>query len=607
MDSPKVPPKPSVEPPSNMPAEWTQKGIRHKISCDGSITFTSTKHPSNAFKVLDELRENRDLCDVTLIVETVKFHAHKVVLASCSQYFKAMFTRGFHECSKQAIEIKDVHPCVFSRIMDFMYTSEITITECSVLELLPKAIMFQITDIVDACCKFLEHQLDPSNCIGISMYAQEHSLRSLKEQASKFVFRHFCEVSHSEEFMNLSLIQLLAVIKHDKLNVWCESEVYDACMRWVRHNEDERRPCLEKLFNCGAIRVEHLSPAFLKQQLDRCDILRDEPKCKDYLSKIFQELQLHKSFKMPRRNPISACVIYTAGGYLRQSLTTVECYNPEEDRWLRLAELPEPRSGLSAATIHGIFYVVGGRNNTAEANTDSNRLDAYNPLNNQWKTLSPMNYPRNRVAVAVLDGHLYAVGGSHQCNQHNSAERYSPDDDKWTVIAPMSTKRIGVGCAVVNRLLYAVGGFDGVNRLNTVECYHPENDEWTMVTPMQTRRSGAGVTSLDGYIYAVGGYDGMSQLSSMERYDVENDRWEFMSSMNSRRSALSVDVVGGKVYALGGYDGQDFLSSVECYDPGTNTWTVVTNMCTGRSGAGVAVGMEPCKTGMCGGAGNSNR
>ena len=64
------------------------------------------------------------------------------------------------------------------------------------------------------------------------------------------------------------------------------------------------------------------------------------------------------------------------------------------------------------------------------------------------------------------------------------------------------------------------------------------------------------------------------------------------------------------IFCAGGYDGQDFLSSVECYDPCTDTWTVVTNMCSGRSGAGVAVGMEPCRTGMCGGGGgggNTNR
>ncbi|XP_022109754.1 kelch-like ECH-associated protein 1 [Acanthaster planci] len=579
----------------------SESKISHRRTCGGGMTFTSDRHANNAFAVLNELRQKKDLCDVTLVVETVKFHVHKVVLASCSPYFKAMFTGGFHECSKRKIELKDVHPCVFSSIIDFMYTSEITINEHNVLTILPKAVMYQIKDVIECCCTFLQEELDPSNCIGISVYAQQHGLTSLYQVAREFICRKFCEVSKTEEFMNLSLMQLVALIKHDKLNVWCESQVYNACLRWVQHSEAERRPCFEKLLGCGGIRCEHLTPTFLKKQLDKCEILKGEPRCKDFLSKIFQELRLHKICKTPKRNPISACVIYTAGGYLRQSLVNMECYNPEDDAWHKLADLIEPRSGLSAATIAGIFYAVGGRNNTTEVNTDSNRLDAYNPLKNQWKTLASMNVPRNRVGTAVLDGLLYAVGGSEACTKHNSAERYNPDEDKWTMIAPMHTKRIGVGCAVVNRLLYAVGGYDGNNRLDSVECYHPENDEWTTVAPMKARRSGAGVCSVGNYIYAVGGYDGVSQLNSVERYDVEKNKWEFVSSMNSRRSALSVDVVGGKLYALGGYDGQDFLASVECYDPDTNQWAVVTNMSSGRSGAGVAVGMEPCST-----CGNNN-
>lgn len=397
--------------------------ISHCVGDDGSMTFTSGNHPRNAFAVLNELRQNRDLCDITLVVETVKFHAHRVVLASCSAYFKAMFTHGFHECNKRTVELKDIHPCIFSTLIDFMYTSQITISDRNVLELLPQAVMFQMDDVIESCCKYLEHELDPSNCIGISVYANSHGLKRLYAKAREFICRRFTEVSQTEEFMGLNLIELVALIKHDKLNVWCESEVYIACKRWVQHDEEKRRESFKTLLGVGNIRCEHLTPAFLKKQLDSCDILKGELSCKEHLQRVFQELTLHKSSQTPKRHPISACVIYTAGGYLRQSLVNMECYNPEDDVWHKLSNLPEPRSGLSAATIHGIFYAVGGRNNTSEANTDSDRLDSYNPIKNQWRTLKAMNVPRNRVGVAVLDGQLYAIGGSQGCTQHNSSER----------------------------------------------------------------------------------------------------------------------------------------------------------------------------------------
>jgi len=62
-----------------------------------------------------------------------------------------------------------------------------------------------------------------------------------------------------------------------------------------------------------------------------------------------------------------------------------------------------------------------------------------------------MSVPRNRVGVAVMDGLLYAVGGSAGVEYHNSVECYDPDQDTWTSVKPMHIKRLGVGVAVVNR------------------------------------------------------------------------------------------------------------------------------------------------------------
>jgi kelch-like protein 19 len=179
-----------------------------------------------------------------------------------------------------------------------------------------------------------------------------------------------------------------------------------------------------------------------------------------------------------------------------------------------------------------------------------------------------MSVPRNRVGVAVMDGLLYAVGGSEGSKYHNSVEwyvlsdpceelsewifcSYDPDLDRWTTIKAMHFKRLAVGVAVVNRLLYAIGGYDGVQRHNSAECYHPENNAWAMIAPMHTQRSGAGVAAINQYIYVVGGYDGSKQLNTVERYDTEKDVWEYVASMKIARSALSVTVLDCKIYAMG--------------------------------------------------------
>lgn len=46
----------------------------------------------------------------------------------------------------------------------------------------------------------------------------------------------------------------------------------------------------------------------------------------------------------------------------------------------------------------------------------------------------------------------------------------------------MTTRRLGVAVAVLGGALYAVGGSDGQAPLNTVERYDPRANKWTQVT-----------------------------------------------------------------------------------------------------------------------------
>jgi hypothetical protein len=44
------------------------------------------------FNNINDLRKNKILCDVVLKVDNQEFYAHRIILASCSDYFMAMFT-----------------------------------------------------------------------------------------------------------------------------------------------------------------------------------------------------------------------------------------------------------------------------------------------------------------------------------------------------------------------------------------------------------------------------------------------------------------------------------------------------------------------------------
>lgn len=560
----------------------------------GYLDYTIESYPSRALQLMDELRQHELLCDLVLHVTykdtMVDFKVHKLVLAACSPYFKAMFTSNFRECQASEVTLRDVCPQVIGRLVDYAYTSRITVGEKCVLHVLLGAMRYQMEDVAKACCDFLLKNLEPSNVIGIARFAEEIGCMELHQHSREYINSHFSEVTKEEEFFSLTHCQLLELISQNGLKVLCETEVYKACIDWVRWDVEARSQYFHALLN--AVRIYALPAKFLKRQLQSCPILSKANACKDFLSKIFQDMTLRRP--LPPTPQRGTMLIYVTGGYKQHSLASMEAFDPRSNTWIKLAPMAQPCSGLGACVLFGLFYIVGGRNLSLQSNVDSAGLSCYNPMTNQWTQLASLTMARNRVGVGVLDGSIYAVGGSHGSTHHDTVEKYDPETNRWSFVAPMSVARLGAGVASCAGALYAVGGFDGQNRWKTVERYHVDTNTWQLVASMNTARSGLGLVSVDSYLYAVGGYDGQSQLNTMERYNVSRDVWEPMASMVHSRSAHGVTVYDHKIFVFGGFNQDGFLSSVESYCPVSNQWTYVTEMPVGRSGMGVAVTMEPC-------------
>lgn len=61
------------------------------------LVYRSQKHSRLSLEQMNEMRADGCLCDVTLIVSNERINAHRLVLASCSNYFRAMFTSEMAE------------------------------------------------------------------------------------------------------------------------------------------------------------------------------------------------------------------------------------------------------------------------------------------------------------------------------------------------------------------------------------------------------------------------------------------------------------------------------------------------------------------------------
>uniref|UniRef100_A0A803YSY2 BTB domain-containing protein n=1 Tax=Meleagris gallopavo TaxID=9103 RepID=A0A803YSY2_MELGA len=57
----------------------------------GQRLCQSSSHNDAVLAALNQQRSDGILCDITLIAEEQKFHAHKAVLAACSDYFRRFY------------------------------------------------------------------------------------------------------------------------------------------------------------------------------------------------------------------------------------------------------------------------------------------------------------------------------------------------------------------------------------------------------------------------------------------------------------------------------------------------------------------------------------
>ncbi|KAM4808375.1 zinc finger and BTB domain-containing protein 7C [Rhinophrynus dorsalis] len=127
---------------------------------DDLIGIPFPNHSAEVLCALNELRQDGLLCDVILIVQDLEYRTHRSVLAACSKYFKKLFTTGSLLDQPYIYEIDFVKPEAFSAILEFAYTSTLTITTSNVRQILDAAEMLEIQCIINVCLEILETPRD---------------------------------------------------------------------------------------------------------------------------------------------------------------------------------------------------------------------------------------------------------------------------------------------------------------------------------------------------------------------------------------------------------------------------------------------------------------
>ena len=60
--------------------------------------------------------------------------------------------------------------------------------------LLAAANLLDVMAVREACCRFMERQMDEMNCVGIHCFAEAHSCKVLEKHSMDYILEHFSPV-----------------------------------------------------------------------------------------------------------------------------------------------------------------------------------------------------------------------------------------------------------------------------------------------------------------------------------------------------------------------------------------------------------------------------
>jgi N-acetylneuraminic acid mutarotase len=239
-------------------------------------------------------------------------------------------------------------------------------------------------------------------------------------------------------------------------------------------------------------------------------------------------------------------LVYVAGGY--GGMTAFEVYDPENDSWDSLAELPVGLEHPSLGALSGLIYLTGGGGSATYA---------YDPGANAWSERAPLIYPRHAAAMVALDGALYLVGGTGPSDR--VLQRYDVAGDAWEPLAELSVTRDHVAAVVLNGKIYALAG-----RLmsapgapyTSVEIYDPGSNMWMPGVDMQDSRSGLAAAVVGGQIYVAGGEVldllGFSVRDTVERFDPVAGQWHYEAMLPVQLHGTGAVGLGNRMLIFGG-------------------------------------------------------
>ncbi|KAM4739316.1 kelch-like protein 30 isoform 1-T1 [Anableps anableps] len=560
------------------------------------LDFCLSSHPQSILEGLRLLCSHPKLVDVTLSAGGRDFPCHRGVLALCSMYFRSMFSGDFVESIAARVELQDVDPDILGCLLDFAYTGKLTINQSNVEGLICTSSQLQFQTVRAVCSRYLQNQIDATNCLGILEFGEIHGCPEVVAKAWAFLLENFEAVQQGEEFLFLGKDRLITCLSDEGLKIRSECTRVEAILKWVGHQKESRLCHLPELFNLSHLSL--LSLNYLTDTLLKDCIVQASPSCREAIEEVCrqkQDLTQEYSERLNSHSPQPNLqeVLFVMGGRSLddeddndsdededtdprfQRLPSKNCvfYNTKTKKWHELPNFPNPNKwGYAMVSLNNDVYVTGGSRGSNTNSWSTTETWKYVTREGRWVTVAPMVRPRTNHTSATLNGELYVIGGTTSAQVE--VEHYDPYSNTWALTCPALKYVTNFTATACFGKLYVIGSCAVKYNALTMQCYNPVIDAWISIgSPFIPKYlSSPRSVCVDGIIYLVA--DNTKKVYS---YDPEANMWQKVQLLHMLHENGGLVSLDGKLYVTGGHwkgmEG-DYGVEVEVYNRASDTWDV---------------------------------
>lgn len=244
----------------------------------------------------------------------------------------------------------------------------------------------------------------------------------------------------------------------------------------------------------------------------------------------------------------------TDGSLLLKSSDQLTRFDPKTGEYESLAPLPRPLNHIGVFAHDGDLYVLGGYTRRLDVGT-SDDFFRYSPEEDRWTRMPDLPEPRAAMAAGVVDDRLILAGGAIGQRAKSDAFAFDFRNRRWSRLPNMPSRREHVGQAVVGDKLYVLGGrSEVVTAASVAEVYDASERRWERLPNMPQETGGLTGVAAEGDVIAVGGGNDMAGTvtGAVQLWDPERRRWERLSDLRTPRHGHAATVVDNRIWVFGG-------------------------------------------------------